>query len=495
MAVTLLQTIITMKFLPIILFFILLLTACTHQSSKPTSGQQVYQILFEGKMVGRLVQEESRLKGIIRNKEILELKTRFRGMDSIISRIVEIHEESPNGKIKRYQKNYQTPNAERQLSGEIIDGQWHWKETRGDQLEQLIVTVPDDFFLHHQLQQLMQIQLQKQQGLTYHGWNEDLRQFEKIRLDTVEHNAQKNQWKILQTYPELPQKKPSSYWVNKHFQLVESSISYRGFVLPITVCHLDCETEQLFALSPLDQQMIASPYKITNAALNGHIRYQLIADSSLNIPSTPEQKVQNNESAWRIDVCASCIPAIEKSTPNLSRFLTDNHWLDIHNTSLVAAVKGAVNDGMSVDKKMQKLLQLTRRRLENNLQFQGYASASQAYKNRSGDCTEYALLLASFGRIANIPTRVVMGLSYSRESFHGKRNMFAPHAWVQAWIDGQWKSYDAAMGQFDAGHIALKISDGKKQDFSEMAKQLERINIISLQQIVQRKHLGTATLK
>ena len=38
--------------------------------------------------------------------------------------------------------------------------------------------------------------------------------------------------------------------------------------------------------------------------------------------------------------------------------------------------------------------------------------------------------------------------------------MFVPHAWVQAWVDGRWQSYDAALGRFDSGHIALGVGDG-----------------------------------
>ena len=42
----------------------------------------------------------------------------------------------------------------------------------------------------------------------------------------------------------------------------------------------------------------------------------------------------------------------------------------------------------------------------------------------------------------------------------GVPHVFAPHAWVQAWDGTRWTSYDAALGRFDAGHIALMIGDG-----------------------------------
>ena len=40
------------------------------------------------------------------------------------------------------------------------------------------------------------------------------------------------------------------------------------------------------------------------------------------------------------------------------------------------------------------------------------------------------------------------------------QHVFVPHAWMQAWIDGRWQSFDAALAGFDAGHIAFSTGDG-----------------------------------
>ena len=62
------------------------------------------------------------------------------------------------------------------------------------------------------------------------------------------------------------------------------------------------------------------------------------------------------------------------------------------------------------------------------------------------------------GRAVGIPTRVVSGLAYAPESFEQK-DIFVPHAWMQAFVGGRWQSFDAALGRFDSGHIALAITD------------------------------------
>ncbi len=233
-----------------------------------------------------------------------------------------------------------------------------------------------------------------------------------------------------------------------------------------------------------------SPFVIGTAALQGHIRYQLETASATQIPNTGEQTVKKVSSGWMVDVYPQCTNSASQQNEDFSAYLGESSWLEINNSLLIAAVNKHITSTDSSDVKMKKLVDFTRKRLGAHLQFQGYATALQAYKSRSGDCTEYALLLAALGRIAGVPTRVVFGYGYSRASFHGKANMFAPHAWVQAWVDGCWKSYDAGLGEFDAGHIALKISDGSQQDFTAIAQQFSDLKIKTAQHIVvkQRKH-------
>ncbi|UPG93073.1 transglutaminase-like domain-containing protein [Luteibacter aegosomatissinici] len=80
-------------------------------------------------------------------------------------------------------------------------------------------------------------------------------------------------------------------------------------------------------------------------------------------------------------------------------------------------------------------------------------------RSRRGDCTEHAVLLAALARSLGIPTRVVTGLVYN-DRFGGVDHVFVPHAWVQAWLDGYWVSFDSAQGVYDTTHIALAAGDG-----------------------------------
>lgn len=77
------------------------------------------------------------------------------------------------------------------------------------------------------------------------------------------------------------------------------------------------------------------------------------------------------------------------------------------------------------------------------------ASASEVYAERTGDCSEHAVLLAAMCRAVGIPARVSIGFEY----FSG---IFGGHAWTEVWV-GDWCALDATLGYgwADATHISF----------------------------------------
>jgi len=119
----------------------------------------------------------------------------------------------------------------------------------------------------------------------------------------------------------------------------------------------------------------------------------------------------------------------------------------------------AYGAGRSQSKIMTNLVAAVRNHMTGPVDYLGYGTAVDALRTRSGDCTEFAVLLAALARAKDIPTRVVYGLVYA-DRFSGKKDVFSPHAWVQVWTGSRWQSYDAGIGEFDATHLALSIGDG-----------------------------------
>ncbi len=82
-----------------------------------------------------------------------------------------------------------------------------------------------------------------------------------------------------------------------------------------------------------------------------------------------------------------------------------------------------------------------------------FATASEVCRNRSGDCSEHAVLLAALGRSQGIPSRIAMGLTYVGGIFGG-------HAWTEMWMGGRWVALDGTngLGSVDAAHIRFGVS-------------------------------------
>lgn len=68
--------------------------------------------------------------------------------------------------------------------------------------------------------------------------------------------------------------------------------------------------------------------------------------------------------------------------------------------------------------------------------------ASQILKNRSGDCTEHAVLCVAILRSLGIQSRALVGMVLCRE-FEGSKNVFVFHMWTEAYDNGVWHLVDA----------------------------------------------------
>jgi hypothetical protein len=207
--------------------------------------------------------------------------------------------------------------------------------------------------------------------------------------------------------------------------------------------------------------MIRSPVRITMDARRGHIRYRFSYRDGLDFapPVTGEQRQAREGDALIVDICESCGPGLADDPASLAEALRPTAWLQSDHPRLTAIAAPVARLDVSDQRKMEMLITRAQPYL-GDLDFNGHYSALDTITRRAGDCTEAAVLLAALGRAAGIPTRVVSGLAYSRENYHGVSNAFMPHSWTLAYVDGQWRSFDLALGAFDSTHIALTIADG-----------------------------------
>ena len=180
-------------------------------------------------------------------------------------------------------------------------------------------------------------------------------------------------------------------------------------------------------------------------------------ESPLRIPQTSEQRVERSGRNLIVEVRLE--PDRNFGDAPSAADYAANDWLQSTAPEIIDLATTATK-GMDDDAERMRALETFVRGFitDKNLGV-GYASALQVARKPEGDCTEHAVLLAALGRSIGIATRVVDGLAYA-PGFASARNVFVPHAWIQAWVNGTWQSYDAALAGFDAGHIAFSTGDG-----------------------------------
>ncbi len=228
---------------------------------------------------------------------------------------------------------------------------------------------------------------------------------------------------------------------------------------------------------------VASPYRLNAIALSGEIRYRLAtsAASSWQPPRTGEQSVRIDAEGLHVSICADCGDEPAPSADMLRHYLSPNAWVrsDDRDIRSFARLHGR---GRSVRTRMEGLTEAVRAHMNGPIDYRHYHDAATALQNRSGDCTEFAVLLAAVARARGIPTRIVHGIAYSGR-FAGRAHVFSPHAWVQAWDGTRWTSYDAGFGPFGAGHIVLAIGDGDPAALRGLNRATRQLRIVDAAQI------------
>ena len=252
--------------------------------------------------------------------------------------------------------------------------------------------------------------------------------------------------------------------VGRDGQSVEARHPMFGTVLVIKAADRDTALALHPAYRLLPNAMTKSLYRIPQPATLGHMRYRFAFQSGTQfaLPETGEQRVTPQKGFTTVDICADCGPGLATDAANLADALKPTAWLQSDAPQLKAIADPIAKLDVSDSEKMRMLRDRARPYL-SRIDFTGHYSALETLARRAGDCTEASVLLAALGRAAGIPTRVVNGLVYSRESYHGVANAWMPHSWTLAFADGKWRSFDLALDNFDSTHIALTVGDGDEQ--------------------------------
>jgi hypothetical protein len=272
----------------------------------------------------------------------------------------------------------------------------------------------------------------------------------------------------------------SRAWVDADQTVHKLVMPMLGVNLTLLACGRACaqaanQDTDLFA-----RMLVASPIRLSVTQRRHALRYELIASDdgpALDLPVTGEQQVARRPGGLVVTVDADAAATSEAPPTRADR--VPNDWLQSRDPKIMALARRGAGSAATPLARMQTLESFVRSYIQDKSLGVGYASALEVARKPEGDCTEHAVLLAALGRALGIPTRVVDGLAYA-DGFAGAQSVFVPHAWVQAWIDGRWQSFDAALAGFDTGHIALSVGDGDPWRFYAGLGALGRIRLESV---------------
>ncbi len=276
-------------------------------------------------------------------------------------------------------------------------------------------------------------------------------------------------------------------WTDPNGRLLRSLTPMFGLQLEMLATDASAAQHRDPATDLLALTVVASPRALSTAELGGDLRYQLQLGEQGIAQSLPtgEQSLSSIEGGWQLLIDAPPYGAAGKtaaSEPVASNRSASN-WVQSDAAEIISFAKKATAKSKDARARMMALQTAVAKHINSKNLRVGYASALEALRMREGDCTEHALLLAAAGRAVGVPTRVAVGLAYI-DQFATHKQVFVPHAWVQAWVDDRWTSYDAALGGFDSGHIALATGEGDPATFFGSINLLGNIRIQAIEAVV-----------
>jgi hypothetical protein len=177
-----------------------------------------------------------------------------------------------------------------------------------------------------------------------------------------------------------------------------------------------------------------------------------------NVPGqgAPGQTVLARGASWaEIETRLPVLPANTARKPvsaALRPYLASTSDLDLSDPLLrkqaAALKKGAADDA--------EIARRIRRHVSENFDYRLgatlFGTSRDVLRDRKGDCSEAAVLVAALLRASGIPSRVTLGYATLGDG------VWIGHAWAEGFIGGAWIGVDAALREFPAGASRLALA-------------------------------------
>jgi transglutaminase-like putative cysteine protease len=155
------------------------------------------------------------------------------------------------------------------------------------------------------------------------------------------------------------------------------------------------------------------------------------------------------------------------------RYLEPEFNIESRDEEILAAVRRIAGDDRDPVSVARKLVQWVFRNVEKKPVL-SIPSAAEVLRSRAGDCNEHATLLSALLRATGLPSRLCIGVVYTRDKFYY-------HAWTEAYL-GEWISMDATLNQMPADATHIKLVEGNLDKQLEIAGLMGNLKIQILDQ-------------
>lgn len=448
-------------------------------------------ISFDGSKIGHMQRRRTEQNGRVVTESWMRLKLQQPGTGISDSETHLRYEESRHGAPLSIRKSVTTDSASAQMRAQVKDHLLTVHQSKGGPSQAF--DLPLDFLLPEGRRLALLGQQGNRRELIYSDWSFSEMRFARYQISaqriapSVEsQEADRPVWRLQRRRLDDKFAPVTTLHSDAQFFVLDEYSQSAGKAFAMEHCDQACAVADFTPQTHVYRHLIRSPYRITENALAGTIRYQMSGPANFRPPSTSEQTVTPIAGGWQIQVCEDCGQEPPLEAAAAERYLQASYWLTPADPGLAALAAPYRAGNYSVETVMIRLSRQVTRHMSEVADYAGYANAAEAWANGTGDCTEHALILASLGRAAGIPTRIAMGLAYNNDRFLGRRFVFVPHMWVQAWTGTRWQSFDSALGDFNAGYITLNLSQGEAAALIEMNAKLHQLKIISAVQVRER---------
>ncbi|MDR1268571.1 MAG: transglutaminase family protein [Planctomycetaceae bacterium] len=144
--------------------------------------------------------------------------------------------------------------------------------------------------------------------------------------------------------------------------------------------------------------------------------------------------------------------------------LASNQLIDLNDPKLLELADQVDSASLTTRQTALALEQLVHNTIRQTSFSIALASSSDVLKSKSGDCTEFAVLLAALCRAKKFPARITLGLVYTpfrpiNNSNESQQAGMVFHLWNEVLIDGIWYPLDAVLALGGADAARIKIAD------------------------------------